>query len=132
MLPKFCKEGKFAIKVSQQGDRRHDTLWLKILYRLLFKGIVSNASLLSPETLLLQLFFSRFPVDFVKGLDAVHCADLHTRGIRGGGGRVLNQNKHCIVGRDVGKLSIPTQILDICDCLFLLHYFYTITLSQYF
>ena len=120
------KRANLPLSLSARGQRK-GTLWLKILYRLLFKGFFFQCLLSFSRNSPSTSFFSRFPVDFVKGLDAVHCADLHTRGIRGGGG----SSNIALLVEMWGLPSIPTQILDICEFLFLLQYFYTFTFKKW-
>ena len=123
-----AKRANLTLKSLTKGTGIH----LKILYRLLLYGFFFQCLLSFSRNSPSTSFFSRFPVDFVKGLDAVHCADLHTRGIRGGGGRVLNQNKHIVLLVEIwGLPSIPSQILDICEFLFLLQYFYMFTFKKW-
>ena len=89
----------------------------------------SNASLLSPETLLLlyKYFFQISCWLCQRTRCSSLCRFAHQRN-KGRRGEFWIKTNIALLVEMWGLPSIPTQILDICDFLFLLHYIYTITL----
>ena len=83
----------------------------------------SNASLLTPETLLLQVFFPDFLLTLSKDSMQfiVQICTPKEQGVEEG--EFWIETNIALLVEMWGLPSIPTQILDICDCLFLLHYF---------